>query len=68
MTAPLPSYTSAVSDTPLLGETIGANLRRTVARHGDREALQVVPRGLGHDEPLPTGRRGNLRRAPTVSR
>ena len=43
MTAPLPSYTSAVSDTPLLGETIGANLRRTVARHGDREALVDVP-------------------------
>jgi fatty-acyl-CoA synthase len=43
MTAPLPSYTSAVSDTPLIGETIGANLRRTVARHGDREALVDVP-------------------------
>jgi fatty-acyl-CoA synthase len=43
VTAPLPSYTSAVSDTPLIGETIGANLRRTVARHGDREALVDVP-------------------------
>ncbi|HKG51960.1 MAG TPA: AMP-binding protein [Actinomycetales bacterium] len=43
MTAPLPSYTSATSDTPLLGDTIGANLRRTVARHGDREALVDVP-------------------------
>jgi fatty-acyl-CoA synthase len=37
------SYTSAVSDTPLLGDTIGANLERAVARHGDREALVDVP-------------------------
>jgi fatty-acyl-CoA synthase len=37
------SYTSAVSDTPLLGDTIGANLDRAVARHGDREALVDVP-------------------------
>jgi fatty-acyl-CoA synthase len=37
------SYTSATSDTPLLGETIGANLERTVARWGDREALVDVP-------------------------
>ena len=36
------SYTSATSDTPLLGETIGANLERTVARWGDREALVDV--------------------------
>ena len=41
--APLASYTSATSDTPLLGETIGANLERTVARWGDREALVDVP-------------------------
>ena len=40
---PLPSYSSAVSDRPLIGETIGANLRRTVARHGDREALVDAP-------------------------
>jgi len=33
------SYSSGSSDLPLLGETIGANLDRTVARHGDREAL-----------------------------
>ncbi|WP_426565644.1 AMP-binding protein [Angustibacter sp. McL0619] len=39
----MPSYTSATSDTPLLGETIGANLERTVARWGDREALVDVP-------------------------
>ncbi len=46
MTAPsLPSYTSGVSDTPLLGDTIGANLERTVAAHGDREALVDAPSG-----------------------
>ncbi|MCM6776331.1 AMP-binding protein [Nocardia sp. CDC159] len=33
------SYTHGVWDAPLLGETIGANLARTVAAHGDREAL-----------------------------
>jgi fatty-acyl-CoA synthase len=38
MTAP-PSYASGTSDTPLLGETVGANLARTVERHPDREAL-----------------------------
>jgi len=36
------SYVHGVSDIPLLGETIGENLRRTVERCGDREAL-VVP-------------------------
>ena len=39
----LPSYTSAIAEQPLLGETIGANLERTVARWGDREALIDVP-------------------------
>jgi fatty-acyl-CoA synthase len=44
MTLSVPlSYTSAVSDVPLLGDTIGANLERSVARHGDREALVDVP-------------------------
>jgi fatty-acyl-CoA synthase len=33
------SYASGTSAVPLLGETIGANLERTVARFGDREAL-----------------------------
>jgi fatty-acyl-CoA synthase len=33
------SYASGVSLTPLLGDTIGANLDRTVARFPDREAL-----------------------------
>jgi fatty-acyl-CoA synthase len=40
MTAPaLPSYASGTSTVPLLGDTIGANLDRTAARVGDREAL-----------------------------
>lgn len=46
MTAPaLPSYTSGISDEPLLGDTIGANLERTAAAHGDREAMVDVPSG-----------------------
>jgi fatty-acyl-CoA synthase len=36
------SYASGISTVPLLGETIGQNLRRTVERYGDSEAL-VVP-------------------------
>jgi fatty-acyl-CoA synthase len=36
------SYASGVSSLPLLGETIGENLRRSVDEHGDAEAL-VVP-------------------------
>src|SRR6266853_1489785 len=35
------SYVHGASDTPLLGETIFHNLRRTAARFGDREALIV---------------------------
>jgi fatty-acyl-CoA synthase len=40
-----PSYVSGVSTVPLLGETIGQNLRRTVERFPDREALVVVHQG-----------------------
>ena len=40
------SYTSAISDTPLLGDTIGENLDRTVARYPDHLALVDVPTGL----------------------
>jgi fatty-acyl-CoA synthase len=40
-----PSYAHGASDVPLLGETIGANLRRTVERSGDREALVVGHQG-----------------------
>src|SRR4051794_26589367 len=36
---PAPSYSHGISDVPLLGETIGANLERTVARFGDRDAV-----------------------------
>ena len=35
------SYSHGTSDVPLLGETIGDSLRRTVERSGDREALVV---------------------------
>src|SRR5438552_1194269 len=38
---PAPSYAHGPSAVPLLGETVGANLRRTVERFGDREALVV---------------------------
>ncbi|SEO45885.1 AMP-binding protein [Trujillonella endophytica] len=36
---PVPSYASGTSSVPLLGDTIGADLDRTVARVGGREAL-----------------------------
>ncbi|MEO3869490.1 AMP-binding protein [Nonomuraea sp. B12E4] len=39
------SYASGVSAVPLLGETIGENLERTVATYGDREALVEVATG-----------------------
>jgi fatty-acyl-CoA synthase len=41
-TVSAPSYVSGTSAVPLLGETIGENLRRTVERFPEREAL-VVP-------------------------
>jgi fatty-acyl-CoA synthase len=40
------SYAHGTSATPLLGETIGANLERTVAAHGDREGLVVRHQGV----------------------
>jgi fatty-acyl-CoA synthase len=42
---PTLSYAGGTSDVPLLGETIGANLERTVAAFGDREALADVATG-----------------------
>ncbi|MDR2362351.1 MAG: AMP-binding protein [Prevotellaceae bacterium] len=39
------SYMHGTCDTPLKGETIGENLRQTVALYGDREALVVVEQG-----------------------
>jgi fatty-acyl-CoA synthase len=38
----VPSYVSGASTQPLIGETIGENLRRIVEKHPDREALVVV--------------------------
>ena len=46
MAAAEKSYTSAISDTPLLGDTIGENLNRTVARYPDRLALVDLPAGI----------------------
>jgi fatty-acyl-CoA synthase len=40
------SYTSATSDTPLLGDTIGGNFDRTATRFPGRLALVDVPAGL----------------------
>ncbi|WP_407549154.1 AMP-binding protein [Streptomyces sp. Pv4-95] len=39
------SYASGAAELPLLGRTIGADLSRTIARFGDREALVDVPSG-----------------------
>ena len=39
--SPLLAYSHGAGRTPLLGQTIGDNLRTTVGRHGDREALVV---------------------------
>ena len=38
------SYTHGATDVPLLGETIGVNLHRTVERFAEREALVVCSR------------------------
>ncbi|KKF01197.1 AMP-binding protein [Mycolicibacterium obuense] len=40
------SYEAGPTDTPILEETIGANLERTAARYGDVEALVDVEQGL----------------------
>ncbi|HET6185284.1 MAG TPA: AMP-binding protein [Acetobacteraceae bacterium] len=40
------SYVHGASDVPLLGETIGANFARTVARFPDRPALIVRQQGI----------------------
>jgi fatty-acyl-CoA synthase len=42
---PAPSYLSGTSSVPLLGETVGQNLRRTVERVPDGEALISVAQG-----------------------
>ena len=43
---PALSYSHGVSDVPLLGEAIGANLERTVARFGDRDAVVSCHQGV----------------------
>jgi fatty-acyl-CoA synthase len=42
---PRPSYSHGTSDVPLLGETIGQNLRRVASAGPQREALVDVPSG-----------------------
>ncbi|HTE55633.1 MAG TPA: AMP-binding protein [Kofleriaceae bacterium] len=42
----LGSYASGAGDRPLLGETIGDNLRRTVGAFGERDALVVRSQGF----------------------
>jgi fatty-acyl-CoA synthase len=41
----LPSYSHGTSATPLLGETIGENLRRIAAEFGENEVVVDVPTG-----------------------
>lgn len=43
---PRPSYAHGASLAPLLGETIGENLRRTAEAHPDRDALVVCSQGV----------------------
>ena len=43
MSSMQPSYAHGITSVPLLGDTIGENLRRTVERFGDREALVSRP-------------------------
>ena len=45
MSHPEESYAAGETTPPLLDETIGASLERTVAAHGDREALVEVASG-----------------------
>ena len=59
----LPSYASGTSDVPLLGDTIGDNLDRTVAAHGDRDALVDCAAGRAVDLPRARRRRGRASRS-----
>lgn len=45
-TDPRPGYASGTSTTPLLGDTIGVNLARTVAAYPDQDALIDRPAGI----------------------
>ncbi len=42
----LPSYANGLAETPLLGETIGGNLRRTARRVPERDALVSCEQGV----------------------
>ncbi len=68
MTAALPSYSSGTSSVPLLGDTIGDNLARTVARFPDREALVDVPTGRRWTYARAGRRRGRARPRPARGR
>ena len=46
MTDPAPSYRHGASDQPMIGDTIGVNFDRTVARFGDRPGLIVHQQGI----------------------
>jgi fatty-acyl-CoA synthase len=46
MTDPAPSYAHGASDQPMLGETIGVQFNRTVARWPDRPALICRQQGI----------------------
>ncbi|MBA3400135.1 MAG: AMP-binding protein, partial [Acidimicrobiia bacterium] len=46
MTGTEPAQDCGPTDAPLLDETIGANLARTVAEHGDNEALVSRHQGI----------------------
>jgi fatty-acyl-CoA synthase len=46
MTEPAPSYAHGASDQPMLGDTIGVQFDRTVARWGDRIGLIVHQQGI----------------------
>jgi fatty-acyl-CoA synthase len=46
MTQPAPSYAHGASDLPLIGDTIGQQFDRTVARWGDRPGLIVRQQGI----------------------
>ena len=58
-----PSYASGTSTTPLLGDTIGDNLDRTIARFGEREALVSRPPGPPLHVRASSARRSSARRA-----
>jgi hypothetical protein len=45
------SYAHGLGEEPLLGETIGANLERTVARVPDADALVCVHQGIRYTTP-----------------